>query len=291
MLPTRSLAVFRTIFLVIFGFTTAAANAEEGKGDIEVMVVGAFHMHNPGRDEQNVDVDSVLTGRRQAELDDLVSALAAFRPTKVMVEMMAPQPGYAIAEYETFSSDLLKNDPNEIVQIGYRLAHRLGLEHVQGIDVQAKAGEEDYFPIDRVRAAAARSGQSEILAELDKSVGEWAQKFSASQSERTIANLFYEINQPDFVGNQRYYDLMLAIAAEDDLAGAYINARWYSRNVQIFAKLMRVATPGDRVVVIYGVGHVPWLRHFAQTIDGYTYVDPLPYLALADQLTLPEGAK
>lgn len=282
----KLLAVFRTFAFISIGLISMPAGAEDAREDIKVMIVGAFHLHNPGLDEHNVEVDSVLTKRRQAELEYLVRGLATFRPTRVMVEMSAPSPNYNIAEYETFTPELLKTESNEIIQIGYRLANRLGIEQVQGIDVLAMDGEESYFPIEQVRAAAARSDQTEILTELDKSIGEWAQRFGASQSERTIANLFYEINQPDFVGNQRYYDRMLPIAADDDLAGANINARWYARNIKIFAKLMRVAKPGHRVVIIYGAGHVPWLRHFAQTVPGYTYVDPLPYLALAEQISL-----
>ena len=47
---------------------------------------------------------------------------------------------------------------------------------------------------------------------------------------------------------------------------------------------MRNAKPGDRILVVYGAGHTPWLRHFATTIEGHRYVDPVPYLELARNL-------
>jgi hypothetical protein len=56
---------------------------------------------------------------------------------------------------------------------------------------------------------------------------------------------------------------------------------WYLRNAKIFAKLINVAKPGDRILVVYGAGHGYWLRHFAATTPGYTSVDVTPYLKRA----------
>lgn len=61
--------------------------------------------------------------------------------------------------------------------------------------------------------------------------------------------------------------------------GAELNAGWYERNAKIFAKLMMVAKPGDRIVIVYGAGHAYWLRHFIENTPGFQLVDPAPYLA------------
>lgn len=250
---------------------------------VSVMVVGTYHFANPGLDEHNIETQSVLTPQRQAELERVSAALAAFAPTHVMVEMVGPLPDYSIPAYRRFDPRDLQTDANEIVQIGFRLAHRLRLNAVYGIDVQAGPGEEDYFPIARVRAAAERSGQTEILRRLDEDAGAWVKRFGASQEGRSIANLLIEINSPGYPGDQSYYDRLLPIGHEGDLAGAHLNARWYARNVAIFAKLTRIAKPGDRVVVIYGAGHLAWLRHFAGTVAGYADIDPIPFLQQADR--------
>lgn len=244
-------------------------------------MVGTYHFHNPGQDRHNIDADSVLTPQRQAELDRVAAALAAFRPTHVMVEMEGTGPGYAVPAFTKFRRADLLREPNEIIQIGFRLADRVGLKEVQGIDVQPAPGEEDFFPMDRVRAAARASGQIAMLDAADAQVGAWAKRFSASQRDRSIADLLLEMNGPGFPGGQRMYDQLLPIAHGDDLAGAHLNGRWYTRNVKIFAKLARVTKPGDRVAVIYGAGHAAWLRHFASTVQGYTDVDVTPFLKKA----------
>jgi hypothetical protein len=53
---------------------------------IPLMFLGAYHMANPGLDHFNLQSDDVLAPKRQAEIQDLVNRLAAFKPTKIAVE-------------------------------------------------------------------------------------------------------------------------------------------------------------------------------------------------------------
>src|SRR5688572_3906223 len=52
----------------------------------EVLVLGVYHMANPGRDIFNMQADDVLATKRQAEIAQLLAALESFRPTKIAVE-------------------------------------------------------------------------------------------------------------------------------------------------------------------------------------------------------------
>jgi len=49
----------------------------------EVLVLGVYHMANPGRDIFNMKADDVLAPKRQAEIAQLVEVLRRFLPTKV----------------------------------------------------------------------------------------------------------------------------------------------------------------------------------------------------------------
>ena len=106
---------------------------------------------------------------------------------------------------------------------------------------------------------------------------------SEHQASRTIAGVLVERNDPRITADEQtvYYGI-LAVGDSGRQPGADLNAMWYLRNAKIFAKLARVARPGDRVIVIYGLGHNYWLRHFAQTMAGYRNVDPVPFLAKGD---------
>ncbi len=91
-----------------------------------------------------------------------------------------------------------------------------------------------------------------------------------------------KVNDPaGLQGNMDSYYGMLTIGDRDTQAGADLNAAWYLRNAKIFGKLMQVAKPGDRVLVVFGSGHGYWLRHFASQVPGYRSVDVMPYLAKA----------
>ncbi|WP_426163766.1 DUF5694 domain-containing protein [Sandarakinorhabdus sp. DWP1-3-1] len=246
---------------------------------VEVMVLGSYHFANPGLDKNNIKVDTVLTPDRQRQLDRVARAVARFRPTRVMVEMQGKGPDLAIAEYDRFDDAMLAKDANEIVQIGYRTARLAGVKTVNGIDEQPGPGEPDYFPFDKVDAAAKQFGQTAELAATNVGVAAWLKDFSARQQRLTVGQSLIAFNTPGsaVTGMDSYYGV-LPIGDHDNQAGADLNAMWYLRNAKIFAKLMSVAKPGDRVLVVYGSGHNFWLRHFAGLTPGYRSVDPLPFL-------------
>jgi hypothetical protein len=247
---------------------------------VDVMVLGAYHFGNPGLDTNNMQVDSVLTPERQADLARVAKALAAFRPTHVMVEMQSDAPGFAVVEYGRFDDAMLAKDANEIVQIGYRTARVAGLKAVNGIDEQPKDGEPDYYPYDKVQETAAKFGQTAELQALNAPVAAWLKDFEVAQKTRSVGQMLMQLNDPAVVRKDMdsYYG-MLPIGDGNTQTGADLNAAWYLRNAKIFGKLMQLAKPGDRVLVVYGAGHGFWLRHFASLTPGYRNIDVMPYLA------------
>ena len=265
------------VLLVSLAAPVAAAPAP-----VEVMVLGAYHFGNPGLDTNNIKVDSVLTPQRQRDLERVAKALATFRPTHVMVEMQSEAPDFAIAEYGRFDAAMLAKDANEIVQIGYRTARAAGLKTVNGIDEQPKDGEPDYYPYDKVQETAAKFNQTAALDALNVPVVAWLKDFEAAQKTHSVGQMLMRVNDPAGVhANMDSYYGMLAIGDHDAQTGGDLNAGWYLRNAKIFGKLMQVAKPGDRVLVVYGAGHGFWLRHFASLVPGYRNIDVRPYLEKA----------
>src|SRR5467141_4140826 len=91
----------------------------------EVLVLGVYHMSNPGHDIFNMQADDVLAPRRQAEIAQVIAALEKFHPTKIAVErdvfdkrISKDYPDYLAGKHELTR--------NEIEQIGFRLAKQLG---------------------------------------------------------------------------------------------------------------------------------------------------------------------
>ena len=263
-----------------FGLTGAAV--AQPTRPVEVMVVGTYHMANPGRDIHNVKADDVLKPQRQRELDALSAALAEFRPTKIVVERVAKTPALLDHRYAEFTPAELGKNRDERVQVAYRLAHRLGHKTVYAIDENPGPGEPDYFPFGKVVAwAKANNAQARVDAIMAEGASA-VKRIEEAQAKGSIADVLIGLNSPEQTNrDQGLYYTILSIGDTDAQPGADLNAMWYLRNAKIFAKLMTVAKPGDRVLVVYGAGHNYWLRHFAAHSPGYVNVDPAPYLRKA----------
>jgi len=263
--------------------TPSIAALPETAAPIDVMVLGTYHMDNPGLDLANVKADDVLKPQRQKELEALSAALAEFKPTKIMVERIARTPELLDHRYAEFTAADLGTNRDERYQVAYRLAHRLGMKNVYAIDEDPDAAEPDYFPFGKVVEWAKANGrESQLNAELDKAKGEVAQ-IEQLQAEGSVAHVLASMNRPEKAEHdQGWYYGVLHYGDTDKQPGAELNAYWYMRNAKIFAKLMTVAKPGDRILVVYGAGHNYWLRHFAKTAPGFVNVDPTPYLQKAD---------
>jgi hypothetical protein len=54
--------------------------------EVKVLLLGTYHFANPGRDVIKQDIDDVLVPKRQAELEDLASRLAVWKPDRMAVE-------------------------------------------------------------------------------------------------------------------------------------------------------------------------------------------------------------
>jgi hypothetical protein len=249
---------------------------------VRVMILGVYHMDNPGRDMNNVRVDPMTTPEKQAELAALADALAGFRPTAVAIESVAPEQLTLIdprwPDYDP--GDLLATS-NERVQIGYRLAARAGIDRVYAIDEKDREGQPSYFPIGPVIAWAQANGRMGDLEAAQALIQSHIVDLETRQREQSVGQLLAEINASDHPigpGGHSFYYGMMSMGSGHAQPGADLNARWYARNAQIFARLIRVTRPGDRIVVVYGAGHAYWLRHFVETTPGFVLVEPAEYL-------------
>src|SRR5262249_22889422 len=98
----------------------------------EVLVLGVYHMSNPGRDIFNTQADDVLTPKRQAEMSQVTAVLKKFNPTKIAVER-DPGDKHLAKDYSDYLAGKHELTRNEIEQIGFRLARELGHKSVFGV--------------------------------------------------------------------------------------------------------------------------------------------------------------
>jgi non-heme chloroperoxidase len=222
----------------------------------EVLVLGTYHMSNPGRDIFNTEADDILAPQRQAEIAQLIAVLREFRPTKIAVEAGVGNDRIAerYADYVSGGSDLSRN---ETEQLGYRLARELGHETVYPVDADGE------FPFPRlVKYAKATGREAEINAMLEEG-GEVAAAFSAYLASHTILETLLYMNSEEYIaeGVGGYFE-MAEFGEQWDWAGADLVSDWFRRNMRIYTNIVQIVdSPNERVLVIYGAGHLGWLQY------------------------------
>ena len=245
---------------------------------IQVLILGTFHFADHSQDITGVNADNMLAPGRQAELADLASRLGQFKPTKIAVEGVSERPDFVYEPYGKFTADDLAKNRNERVQIGYRLAKLVGHEKVYGIDEQSDT--VDYFPFEKVEAYAKEHGRAALLEEVNAPIAKEMQHLETLQKTLPVRLLLAGFNEPALIASMSdsWMYRLLGLGDPKQQPGAELAAAWYLRNAKIFAKLMQVAKPGDRIVIVYGQGHCYWLRHFVEHTPGFTLVEAGQYL-------------
>jgi hypothetical protein len=254
-----SLAVLVSLLPALAGVAEAA----------DVMVVGTFHMSNPGRDMHDVRADDMLAPKRQAEIGGIVAGLARFHPTQVDVEWPAD---LVTQRYKAFSQGKLPPSRDEVVQLGFRLA-QASRASLHGIDADGD------FPYDAVQAYAKAHGQTDLLARADAVTADDTLKQQHLLDTGTIGQVLRWMNHPSQIrrGND-WYSTMLKMGGGVNQPGADLLAAWYRRNMHICAQMIQFAKPDDRIVLIFGAGHAFLLRQCVSTMPGYRLVEANDYL-------------
>ncbi len=249
------------LFLGLLLVATSASAQTKGQPDsppakkAQVLVLGTFHMANPGKDMFNLQVDDVLAPKRQTEIAELIATLKKFHPTKIAVE--APVGSAKVKQqYEDYLAGKYSLTGNEIDQIGYRLAKELGHKQVYGINIQGD------FPFDAIAEFAKKNGKEQSLNDLLSQGPKEIEKMSSILKQGTVSDLLSHLNQDEQVKKDHNLYMDLAqFAGNGEYPGPDLLAAWYQRNIRIYSNLHGlVASPEDRVLVIYGSGHLFWLQ-------------------------------
>ena len=222
----------------------------------EVLVLGVYHMSNPGQDVLNMEADDVLSSRRQAEIAEVVAVLAKFNPTKIAVEERFNSDAVS-ARYREFLAGNHELTRNETEQIGFRLARELGHETVYPVDV---SGE---FPFPRLVDYAKAHDRTEEFDALMAEAGEQVNATNSYLASHTVLETLLLMNSDDYVAEDvGFYYRQAHFSEPWNWAGADLVSDWFRRNMRIYANVVQLAdSPDERVLAIFGAGHLGWLQH------------------------------
>lgn len=235
--------------------TLSAVSWGQADARPEILILGTYHMANPGHDIHNVQADDVLAPKRQQEIAQFVEVLKKFHPTKVAIEagVGSQRVAQQYADYVAGKYTLTANETN---QIGYRLAKELGHNAIYPVD------EDGDFPWGRVLNYAKANGVAEKLAALDDTTGRQVTEESDFLQKHTILEMYEYLNSDSMSAKGvAFYYSIVRYGDPMDYAGPDLLAAWYQRNIRIYHNIAHlIDSPNERILVIYGAGHLGWLQ-------------------------------
>lgn len=264
----------RAAVLAVLTLSSAApGHAQTAAPRAQVMVLGTYHMDNPGLDYANAVSDDVLTPRRQAEIAAVAQALAEFRPTRIAIEADPGRDSVWNARYHAYrrGQHTLARDERE--QLGFRLAGMLGHDRVYPVDYKLD------MDVGGVMQFAAQNGQGELAQRMGATIQAIVAEMNARMATTPVGAILAEANGARADSMHGWYMVMATVGRDTSYAGAHEVANWYRRNLHIFANIARVAQPGERVLVIMGSGHGTLLRQFVDESPELDLVSAQPLLA------------
>lgn len=241
---------------------------------VKLLILGTFHFSDAGLDSYRpkYDVD-ILTRERQVEVEDVIERLARFRPTKVAVEAMPAAQQRLDSLYRAYVEGRYTLPSNEIYQLGFRLARRLGHTRVYAVDAKRRFYEPWVDPDEY----AAAHGQG---AMLDSSLWALYQRHheydDALKMRHSLREHLLYLNTPEQVrrSHGQYVIGNFEVGTPDEYPGVDAKTAWYSRNLRIFANVQRIADMrGDRIVLIIGAGHLSIIRHAAESSPQFELIE------------------
>ncbi|WP_232702961.1 DUF5694 domain-containing protein [Halobacterium wangiae] len=271
-------------------------------GQVRVLLLGTYHMDNPGLDEVNVDADDVLGEDRQGELRDLADRLERWKADRVAVERPWDRAADLNDVYQRYRSGAYDYDTehefesthgmrddaatecrSEVVQIGFRLADRLGHERVAPIDCPAMMGN------DATAELAERGYEPERKVDVPRLDTDSLQRTRDERlASSTIPDYHRMLNRErELLKNHAgMFGMYVPYGEGENFGGPAALGTWYERNLKMVHNLWRAVDAdaqetGDeeRILLVVGSGHVRVLRHLLDETPQFCPVNPLPSLS------------
>lgn len=268
--------VFIGIFLLGNGLY-----AQNSVSKTKVMTLGVFHFAYHNLDVVTTDKSdqiSVLNEPFQSEIISICKAVEEFKPTIIVVEVDPVQQHKIDSLYQLYKLNNYVLERGEVDQLAFRMSKDLGLTKIYCVNNWGKHYETlDSIFADSVRMARfsdyamsrnlehAKQKRPKVKSIVDELI--WL-----NNTERIRASLAFYLNEPF-----QYEETIGDFTGVDFETG-----RWFNRNLRIFRNIQRISrTTDDRILVIFGSGHLNLLNPFIDISEEFELVSPLPYLEKA----------
>ena len=262
---------------------------EDLRDKATVMILGSTFFTNPRGNVFNTRMDDVLAPKRQSEMEQLVTQLQAFSPTKIAVYVDERDDAEINANYQGYLEGTYEPTRSLLDQIGFRLAKQMGHPKLYCVadwpkhrPIRDKIDDHlmDYATFAETHNQehllwSISSSGVKVRADVDGTV--WVER----EGYEPLIDMYIRMNDPEQMrADHQSYLRTARIGLKDQYPGAnWVAHWWYAHNLKNFVNLTRITeSTDDRILLIVGAGHVYLIQQFLEESGDYIVESPLQYL-------------
>jgi Family of unknown function (DUF5694) len=238
---------------------------------IQIILLGTFHLTPSSVDlykNKKIDLHSAV---KEKEIQEVVNKIVAFNPTQICLEYPMEYQQEMDSIYAAYKMGHYKLHDNERDLFGFQAVKKLGIQSPTCINYSFGK-----FDADTVNNFALQNGQKDILDTLQKLSVSFINEIDSNLSKLSLCNFLIYCNAEEAIQkNLSLYTTYFAkIGKDKNYAGADLVADWYSTNIHIYTNILRIVKPTDkRIVVLFGQGHIPILKHLFSTNPDFEVIE------------------
>lgn len=235
----------------------------------QALIIGTFHYNNPGADVAKTKNFDIMGSAAQDQLEEISEKIKDFAPDRVFVEWPYDEQSELDSLYQLyledryFSNDSLSNFylKNEIFQLAFRTAKKIGLPKVTAIDYN-----NTEFPFDSVMTVVATQKQKILEKEFSEGIQQFTQVFDEKiESGSSLLELTYYLNTEEMrqLSNRFHTQTPLLVGDQTNFIGPYLAAEWHKRNLYMWSLAQKATQKNDqRIVLLLGASHIATIKDF-----------------------------
>ncbi len=239
---------------------------------IPILNLGTFHMgYTPDANTTEFDEHDKNNIR---EVHKIAKAIAAFRPTIIIVETLPEDNEKLKTSYLEYLKDpeMKFKNPSEIELLAFEVGRLSNTSRIYGIDFQKGY---NYRLASQLENSLDSNSYFKYMAMVDK-----LEKQYPSEN-MTLLKQFKVMNNP------RYQDILININADmlthvsskNNAEGAREAAKFYHRNLVMYSNLNQIEVTGeDRIFILMGGTHTAFFKMWLERSPKYNPVDVSKYL-------------
>ncbi len=249
----------------------------------EVLTLGSFHFAFRNLDlikTSTEDQIDVLEPKYQKEIEDIVARIAKFKPTIIVIERDPVKQVKYDSLYNQYLMGKYDLARDEVDQIGFRIAKMMKLKTLYCVNAWGR----DYEVLDSVLEGKDSIGNKKFMDYFYKYADTVKQYFPQPVFKtKGIRAELIQKNDPKNIkrdlGTYLIGTFKYETNSNEFFGPDFVTGWWFNRNLRIFRNIQKInAKPTDRILVIFGAGHMTLLNSFFEASPEYRLLKVNDYL-------------